>query len=143
MSGNGIGSLGSRLDQAFLDSQIETLTVFHKMADDLNVPWWSWFDDLLLATSPVCTRERRRVLGGATYGSTERVVDRCDIGQIYLRHHVKTCCRFGAWVISFTPHSLCLSGEALKAVSSFHLVSWLGEVKYLTQEVNVQTVVDS
>ena len=38
---------------------------------------------------------------------------------------------------------MCLSEETLKAVGPFYLVSMTGEVKYPTQGVNVQLVVDS
>ena len=39
--------------------------------------------------------------------------------------------------------SLCLSGETLKTLGPFYLVSTPGEVKYPTHGVNVQPVVDS
>ena len=42
--------------------------------------------------------------------------------QFYLRHSE-------AWAISFTPLSLCLPEETVRAVGPFYLVSMPGEVK--------------
>ena len=43
-------------------------------------------------------------------------------------HFSKTFC-FGTLAIPFTPLCQCLSGETLKAVGPFYLVSMPGEVK--------------
>ena len=42
-----------------------------------------------------------------------------------------------------SPHIACLSEETLKAYGPFYLVSVPGEVKYPTQGVNVEPVMDS
>ena len=50
---------------------------------------------------------------------------RLSIEWTVVRFHLR---RFAAWVISFSPHRLCLSEEILRVIGPFYLVSVAGEV---------------